>query len=58
MGLQRVRHDSVAKHQQIPIMSKLEESLLKKKKKIYITVGVFPSGSDGKESVGNVGDLG
>ena len=57
MGLQRVRHDSVAKHQQIPIMSKLEESLLKKKK-IYITVGVFPSGSDGKESVGNVGDLG
>ena len=30
MGLQRVRHDSVAKHQQIPIMSKLEGSLLKK----------------------------
>ena len=31
MGLQRVKHDSVTKQQQIPIMSKLEESLLKKK---------------------------
>ena len=56
MGLQRVKHDSVTKQQQIPIMSKLEESLLKKK--IYITMGVFSSSSDGKESVGNMGDLG
>ena len=54
MGLQRVKHDSVTKQQQIPIMSKLEESLFKKN----LYMGVFSSGSDGKESVGNMGDLG
>ena len=55
MGLLRVRHDSVTEQQQILIMSKLEESLFKK---IYITMSVFSSGSDGKQSVGNMGDLG